>query len=181
MSAPARGRETDVVRVEAIPLADEFPPGQRYGSSRGRVAARVATLVRLETRGGAVGWGEGFGPPAAVCVLVAELAELVRGRPVDRIVPFVWAFYAPPFRDAHNRMKEALTLLGRLDEAWVRPPLLRLESHEREKLRKTLQAVGCSNKRSTSCTGHDTRAVETTFSFEAAQAKIAAGRGSAGW
>ncbi|MBA2319001.1 MAG: mandelate racemase/muconate lactonizing enzyme family protein [Euzebyales bacterium] len=81
--------ELDVVRVEAIPVADEFPPGQCYGSARGRVSARVATLVRLETRGGAVGWGEGFGPPVAVSALVDELADLVVDRPVSRIVPFV--------------------------------------------------------------------------------------------
>lgn len=78
-----------VAKLEAIPVAHELPPGHRYGSSRGRVSARVATVVRLETRAGAVGWGEGFGPPAAVCALVAELADLIVGQPVNRIVPFV--------------------------------------------------------------------------------------------
>ena len=32
----------------------------------------------------------------------------------DRIYPLVEAFYAPPFLDMHNRMKEMLALLGRM-------------------------------------------------------------------
>ena len=34
----------------------------------------------------------------------------------DRIYPLSQAFYAPPFLDMHNRMKEALVLLGRIDK-----------------------------------------------------------------
>jgi len=48
----------------------------------------------------------------------------------DRIYPTVRAFYSDPFVDMHNRMKEALVLLGRLDEAHVRPPLCKLSSAE---------------------------------------------------
>jgi 4-hydroxy-tetrahydrodipicolinate synthase len=33
-------------------------------------------------------------------------------------------FYAEPWADMHNRMKEALVLLGRLPRAVVRPPLV---------------------------------------------------------
>ena len=44
----------------------------------------------------------------------------------DRIYPLAQAFYAPPFLDMHNRMKEALVLLGRLQRAVVRPPLMKL-------------------------------------------------------
>ena len=33
----------------------------------------------------------------------------------------VQATYAEPFLDGHNRMKEALAILGRIDEAHVSP------------------------------------------------------------
>jgi 4-hydroxy-tetrahydrodipicolinate synthase len=54
----------------------------------------------------------------------------------------VQAFYAPPFLDMHNRMKEALALLGRLGPAVVRPPLMKLGPHEIERLRAALDAAG---------------------------------------
>ena len=52
----------------------------------------------------------------------------------DRIYPTVRAFYADPLLDMHNRMKEALVLLGRLDEAHVRPPLMKLPPEEIERI-----------------------------------------------
>lgn len=48
----------------------------------------------------------------------------------DRIVPLSHVFYAPPFLDMHNRMKEALVLLGRLEKAVVRPPLVKISDAE---------------------------------------------------
>jgi 4-hydroxy-tetrahydrodipicolinate synthase len=56
----------------------------------------------------------------------------------DRIYPLVQAFYAPPFLDMHNRMKECLVLLGRLDKAVVRPPLFKLSEKEIARLGKAL-------------------------------------------
>src|SRR5882672_11435008 len=51
--------------------------------------------------------------------------DLAAARAVnDRIYPLARAFYADPFVDMHNRMKEALVLLGRLPRAAVRPPLV---------------------------------------------------------
>jgi 4-hydroxy-tetrahydrodipicolinate synthase len=44
----------------------------------------------------------------------------------DQLQPLAQAFYAPPFLDMHNRMKEALVLLGRIKCAAVRPPLCKL-------------------------------------------------------
>ena len=44
-----------------------------------------------------------------------------------RIRPTAQVFYADPFFDMHNRMKEALVLLGKLPRAVVRPPLKKLE------------------------------------------------------
>jgi 4-hydroxy-tetrahydrodipicolinate synthase len=56
----------------------------------------------------------------------------------DRIDPLARAFYADPFVDMHNRMKEALVLLGRLPRAVVRPPLVKLERGEIARIRQAL-------------------------------------------
>lgn len=64
----------------------------------------------------------------------------------DRIYPTVRAFYDPPLLDMHNRMKEALVILGRLENATVRPPLMKLSSAEIEKIRDLMQVAGLTNK-----------------------------------
>lgn len=56
----------------------------------------------------------------------------------DRIYPLARAFYAQPWVDMHNRMKEALVLLGRLPRAVVRPPLVKIERAEVERIRQAL-------------------------------------------
>jgi 4-hydroxy-tetrahydrodipicolinate synthase len=56
----------------------------------------------------------------------------------DRIYPLASAFYSQPWVDMHNRMKEALVLLGRLPRAVVRPPLVKIERAEIERIRKAL-------------------------------------------
>jgi 4-hydroxy-tetrahydrodipicolinate synthase len=60
----------------------------------------------------------------------------------DRITPTAEVFYAEPWVDMHNRMKEALVLLGRLPRAVVRPPLMKLSSQEIERIRAALVAAG---------------------------------------
>ena len=60
----------------------------------------------------------------------------------DRLAPIVRVFYAPPFVDMHNRMKEALVLLGRIPAAHVRPPLTPIPSAERDAIRDALVASG---------------------------------------
>jgi 4-hydroxy-tetrahydrodipicolinate synthase len=71
--------------------------------------------------------------------------DLPRARAInDRIFPIVQAFYAPPFLDMHNRMKEMLHLLGRLPPAVVRPPLVKLPALEVEGLRQAIAAAGLS-------------------------------------
>jgi 4-hydroxy-tetrahydrodipicolinate synthase len=62
----------------------------------------------------------------------------------DRLAPLVSAFYGAPFIDMHNRMKEALAMLGRIDTAVVRPPLQLLNQIERERIRAALVASGIS-------------------------------------
>ena len=60
----------------------------------------------------------------------------------DRIWPTAEVFYAEPWVDMHNRMKEALVLLGRLPRAVVRPPLIKLPAAEIERIRRALLAAG---------------------------------------
>jgi 4-hydroxy-tetrahydrodipicolinate synthase len=60
----------------------------------------------------------------------------------DRIVPLSQVFYAPPFLDMHNRMKEALVLLGRLDKAVVRPPLVKIPDAEIGRIKQALELAG---------------------------------------
>jgi 4-hydroxy-tetrahydrodipicolinate synthase len=65
----------------------------------------------------------------------------------DRLAPLVSVFYAPPFVDMHNRMKEALVLLGRIPAAYVRPPLTPVSGAEREAIRRALAASGLTPER----------------------------------
>jgi 4-hydroxy-tetrahydrodipicolinate synthase len=60
----------------------------------------------------------------------------------DRIYPLARVFYAEPWADMHNRMKEALVLLGRLPRAVVRPPLVKLARPEIERIRQALIESG---------------------------------------
>ena len=96
---------------------------------------------------GADGAISGMG--SVVADLQAELFDLCQKcdldqarRLNDRLDPLVRVFYAPPFVDMHNRMKEALVLLGRLPAAYVRPPLTPVSEVEREAIRAALRAAG---------------------------------------
>ena len=64
----------------------------------------------------------------------------------DRITPTAEAFYAEPWVDMHNRMKEALVLLDKLPRAVVRPPLVKLPAAEIERIRAALNAAGLLQK-----------------------------------
>ena len=63
----------------------------------------------------------------------------------DRMQPVTQAFYAPPFLDMHNRMKEAAVLLGRQERAVVRPPLSKLPSDEIRRIGEALKAADISH------------------------------------
>jgi 4-hydroxy-tetrahydrodipicolinate synthase len=56
----------------------------------------------------------------------------------DQIFPLAQAFYSPPFLDMHNRMKEVLVLTGKMDEAFVRPPLMKISAKEINHLKQAL-------------------------------------------
>ena len=61
----------------------------------------------------------------------------------DRIYHTTEVFYADPFGDMHNRMKEALVQLGRLDgHAVVRPPLMKLTETEIARIAEAMTAAG---------------------------------------
>src|SRR5207253_7403034 len=89
------------------------------------------------------------GAGSVIADLQVALFEAVRGNDLararavnDRIYPLAQAFYAPPFLDMHNRMKEVLALLGRQPPAVVRPPLVKLPSHEIDRLKRAVAASG---------------------------------------
>jgi len=69
-----------------------------------------------------------------------DLAEAKRLN--ERIGATARVFYAEPWADMHNRMKEALVLMGRLPRAVVRPPLVKLGRAEVERIRLALAEAG---------------------------------------
>jgi 4-hydroxy-tetrahydrodipicolinate synthase len=73
-----------------------------------------------------------------------DLAEARRLN--ERIEPTARVFYADPFVDMHNRMKEALVLLGKLPRAVVRPPLVKIERAEILRIRAALVEAGLLDK-----------------------------------
>lgn len=89
------------------------------------------------------------GSGSVIAELQARLFEAVRNQDLpaarkihDRIHPTAEAFYAAPKVDMHNRMKEALVLLGKLPRAVVRPPLMKLPDAEIETVKAALIAAG---------------------------------------
>jgi 4-hydroxy-tetrahydrodipicolinate synthase len=79
----------------------------------------------------------------AALFAAVQAKDLARAQALnERIYPLAQAFYASPFLDMHNRMKECLVMLGRLDRAVVRPPLCRLGAAERERLHAAIAAAG---------------------------------------
>ena len=88
------------------------------------------------------------GAGSVVADLQVALFEAVRAKDLakaqrinDRLYPLQQAFYAPPFLDMHNRMKECLVMLGRQERAVVRPPLVKLSEAELMRLKQALEAA----------------------------------------
>lgn len=89
------------------------------------------------------------GSGSVIAELQAQLFRAVRNNDLqearalhERITPTAEVFYTEPWVDMHNRMKEALVLLGRLPRAVVRPPLVKLPPQEIERIRAALSAAG---------------------------------------
>jgi 4-hydroxy-tetrahydrodipicolinate synthase len=69
--------------------------------------------------------------------------DLVSARALNtRIRATSTVFYADPRTDMHNRMKEALVLMGKLQCAAVRPPLVKLPGEEIQRIKLALVAAG---------------------------------------
>jgi 4-hydroxy-tetrahydrodipicolinate synthase len=93
------------------------------------------------------------GSGSVIADLQARLFEAVRNQDMnaarkihDRIHPTAEVFYATPKVDMHNRMKEALVMLGKLPRAVVRPPLMKLSDAEIDKVKGALIAAGLLSK-----------------------------------
>ncbi len=72
-----------------------------------------------------------------------QRGELTTAQAINRrIFPLAQCFYADPAVDMHNRMKEALVLLGRQPRAVVRPPLVKLPEDEIKTIARALRAAG---------------------------------------
>jgi 4-hydroxy-tetrahydrodipicolinate synthase len=89
------------------------------------------------------------GSGSVIADLQSQLFRAVRANDLgkakainDRIWPTAEVFYSEPWVDMHNRMKEALVLLGRLPRATVRPPLVKIQHAEIERIRAALVAAG---------------------------------------
>jgi len=93
------------------------------------------------------------GSGSVIADLQAQLFRAVKANDLTlakdlhaRIAPTAQVFYADPFVDMHNRMKEALVLLGKLPRAVVRPPLVKLERAEVARIRVALIEAGLLDK-----------------------------------
>lgn len=85
------------------------------------------------------GSGSVIAPLQAALFAAVKANDLAAARALnDRIHPTAEVFYASPAVDMHNRMKEALVLLGRLPRAVVRPPLVKLPADEIDRIRRAL-------------------------------------------
>ncbi|WP_114579318.1 mandelate racemase/muconate lactonizing enzyme family protein [Saliphagus sp. LR7] len=70
----------EVESVRAIPLEHSLSPGSAFGGTRGVTETRTATLIKLVSDDGTVGWGEAFAPPRTVAQLIdEEFAKAVIG------------------------------------------------------------------------------------------------------
>jgi 4-hydroxy-tetrahydrodipicolinate synthase len=74
-----------------------------------------------------------------------QAGDLKRAQAInDRIYPTAKCFYGSPATDMHNRMKEALVMLGRMPGAVVRPPLTKLSDAELAGVRAAIDEAGLS-------------------------------------
>jgi 4-hydroxy-tetrahydrodipicolinate synthase len=96
------------------------------------------------------------GSGSVIADLQAQLFRAVQGNNLaeakrlnDRIYPLAKVFYADPWADMHNRMKEALVLLGRLPRAVVRPPLVKITRAEIDRIRAALVEAGLLDAKAT--------------------------------
>ncbi len=151
--------DTLVKLAETIPqikAVKDWSPAQRHERNI-RVLQSLPRPVNLLTTNsawlmsslsmGANGLLSGAG--SVIADLQVALFEAVRNDDfavAKELSERVWrtseVFYADPFADMHNRMKEALVSLGRLDKAVVRPPLVKLPQAEIARIAQAMRAAG---------------------------------------
>lgn len=89
------------------------------------------------------GSGSVIAPLQAQLFRAVQVNDLATARKLhDRISATADVFYADPPVDMHNRMKEALVLMGKLPRAVVRPPLVKISAAEIERIRQALLRAG---------------------------------------
>jgi 4-hydroxy-tetrahydrodipicolinate synthase len=89
------------------------------------------------------------GAGSVIAAQQVELFDTIQARDLqeaqavnDRMYPIVSAFYAEPFVNMHNRMKQCLAMLGRIPRGTVRPPLAPIGKAELGRLRRALRESG---------------------------------------
>lgn len=111
-------------------------------------SAWLFSSLVLGCKGLLSGSGSVIGDLQARLFRAVQANELSEARRInDLIHPLALAFYADPSVDMHNRMKEALVLLGKLPRAVVRPPLVKLEQAEIARIRAALIEAGLLDAR----------------------------------
>jgi 4-hydroxy-tetrahydrodipicolinate synthase len=118
--------------------------GRRVAMLSSFTMSLMATFL-LGADGCISGMGSVTADRQAALFAAVQAGRLDEARAInERLTPLVNVFYAPPFVDMHNRMKEALVILGRIPAAHVRPPLTPVSDDERHRIRLALRAAGLS-------------------------------------
>ena len=72
-----------------------------------------------------------------------EKNDLASAKKLHKRIAFTTdVFYANPWVDMHNRMKEALVIMGKIPRAVVRPPLMKISESEILKIQIALKNAG---------------------------------------
>lgn len=145
---------TDVPAIVAVKEGSDIPELYEDNLRALRALPRPVTLLSSSNSWlfaslayGADGILSGLGSVAAGLLVALHEAvargDLAAARAVnERLVPLCRAFYRAPYLDAHNRMKTALHLLGRLPHPDPRPPLLPVPADDTARIRAALLASG---------------------------------------
>ena len=145
---------TDVPAIVAVKEGSDIPELYEDNLRALRALPRPVTLLSSSNSWlfaslayGADGILSGLGSVAAPLLVALHEAvargDLAAARAVnERLVPLCRAFYRAPYLDAHNRMKTALHLLGRLPHPDPRPPLLPVPADDTARIRAALLASG---------------------------------------
>ncbi|WP_185738264.1 dihydrodipicolinate synthase family protein [Variovorax beijingensis] len=144
----------DVPAIVAVKEGSDIPELYEDNLRALRALPRPVTLLSSSNSWlfaslayGADGILSGLGSVAAGLLVALHEAvargDLAAARAVnERLVPLCRAFYRAPYLDAHNRMKTALHLLGRLPHPDPRPPLLPVPADDTARIRAALLASG---------------------------------------